>query len=93
MAFVELASDIAFVASSQKLGDQVIRRFEFEQHFAVLRIKYHKAFVFHIFQTAFQLAKRDVFQRFGAADAVLFADFVQFGFSKLTACRHVDAAD
>ena len=93
MAFIQFASDVAFVASSQKLGNQVIRRFEFEQHFAVLRIKYHKAFVFHVFQTTFQLAERDVFQRFGTADAVLFADFVQFGFAKLTACRHVDAAD
>ena len=93
MAFVELASDVAFVASSQKLGNQVIRRFEFEQHFAGLGIKYHKAFVFHVFQTTFQLAERDVFQRFWTADAVLFADFVQFGFGKLTAGRHINAAN
>ena len=93
MAFVELASDVSFVASSQKLGNQVIRRFEFEQHFAGLGIKYHKAFVFHVFQATFQLAECDVFQHFWTADTVLFADFVQFGFAKLTACRHVDTAD
>ena len=93
MAFVQFAADVAFVASPQKLGNQVIRRFQFEQHFAGLRIKYHKAFVFHVFQTAFQLAERDVFQHFWAANAILFADFIQFRFRKLTAGRHVNAAD
>ena len=47
--------------------------------------------MFHVFQTAFQLDERDVFQRFGAADAVLSADFVQLGFGNLMACRIIDA--
>ena len=75
MAFVELAADIAFIASSQKLGNQVIRRFEFEQHFAGLGIKYHKAFVFHRFQKRLQRTESNVFNDLWPLQTILRRQF------------------